>query len=50
MLIGKKTFESLLDTFLARLQKEHGLALAREGVMVDASFCPGSATAGRTTP
>jgi hypothetical protein len=28
----------LFDTFLAHLQKEHGLALAKEGVMVDASF------------
>lgn len=37
-LIKMKTFESLFDTFLAHLQKEHGLALAKEGVMVDASF------------
>lgn len=37
-LIATKTFESLFDTFLAHLQKEHGLALAKEGVMVDASF------------
>ena len=36
--IATKTFESLFDTFLARLQKEHGLALAKEGVMIDASF------------
>jgi len=38
LLIETKTFESLFDTFLAHLQKEHGLALAKEGVMVDASF------------
>ena len=37
-LIAMKTFESLFDTFLAHLQKEHGLALAKQGVMVDASF------------
>ena len=37
-LIQMKTFESLFDTFLAHLQKAHGLALAKEGVMVDASF------------
>lgn len=37
-LIATKTFESLFDTFLAHLQKEHGLALAKQGVMVDASF------------
>ena len=36
LLIQMKTFESLFDTFLAHLQKEHGLALAKEGVMVDA--------------
>jgi IS5 family transposase len=38
LLIATKTFESLFDTFLAHLPKEHGLALAKEGVMVDASF------------
>jgi len=38
MLIDTKTFESLFDTFLKHLQKDHGLALAKEGVMVDASF------------
>ena len=38
VLIQTKTFERLFDTFLAHLQKEHGLALAKEGVMVDASF------------
>jgi IS5 family transposase len=37
-LIQTKTFESLFDAFLAHLQKAHGLALAKEGVMVDASF------------
>ena len=30
---------SLFETFLEHLQKEHGLALAKKGVMVDASFC-----------
>ena len=38
LLIETKTFESLFETFLAHLQKAHGLALAKEGVMVDASF------------
>ncbi|MBK8090677.1 MAG: hypothetical protein IPK32_01410 [Verrucomicrobiaceae bacterium] len=38
LLIATKTFESLFDTFLAHLQKVHGLALAKEGVTVDASF------------
>ena len=38
LLIATKTFESLFGAFLAHLQKEHGLALAKEGVMVDASF------------
>ncbi len=38
VLIATKTSESLFDTFLAHLQKAHGLALAKEGVMVDASF------------
>jgi hypothetical protein len=33
------SIDTLFDTFLVHLQKEHGLALAREGVMVDASFC-----------
>ncbi len=37
-LIATKTFESLFDTCLAHLQKERGLALAKEGVVVDASF------------
>ena len=38
-LIDAKAIESLFDTFVRHLQKEHGLALAKEGVMVDASFC-----------
>jgi IS5 family transposase len=38
VLIKTKAFEGLFDTFLAHLQKEHGLALAKQGVMVDASF------------
>lgn len=38
LLIETKTFESLFDTFLAHLQQAHGLALAKAGVMVDASF------------
>jgi transposase, IS5 family len=38
LLIATKTLESLFDTFLAHLQKEHGLALAKQGVMVEASF------------
>ena len=38
-LIDAKAIESLFDTFLRHLQKEHGLALAKQGVMVDASFC-----------
>lgn len=38
VLIKTKTFEGLFGTFLVHLQKEHGLALAKEGVMVDASF------------
>ena len=37
-LIDTRTLESLFEAFLAHLQKEHGLALAKEGVMVDASF------------
>lgn len=32
------TTEALFETFLGHLQKTHGLALAKEGVMVDASF------------
>ena len=38
-LIDAKAIESLFDTFVRHLQKEHGLALAKEGVMLDASFC-----------
>lgn len=34
-----KAFDGLFETFLSHLQKQHGLALARQGVMVDASFC-----------
>ena len=30
--------ETLFDDFLSHLQKEHGLALAKQGVVVDASF------------
>jgi len=37
-LIAAKTFEGLFDAILEHLKKEHGLALAKEGVMVDASF------------
>jgi len=32
------TMATLFDVFLKHLQAEHGLALAKEGVMVDASF------------
>lgn len=39
MLIEAKAIDALFDTFLEHLQTEHGLALAKEGVMVDASFC-----------
>ena len=38
-LLEAKAFDGLFDTFLSHLQKQHGLALARQGVMVDASFC-----------
>ena len=38
-LISAKAIESLFDIFLRHLQKEHGPALAKQGVMVDASFC-----------
>ena len=37
-LTDTQTIGRLFDTFLGHLQKTHGLALAREGVMVDASF------------
>ncbi|MEO7318005.1 MAG: IS5 family transposase [Chthoniobacteraceae bacterium] len=37
-LIDAKAIDRLLATFLEHLQKEHGLALATQGVMVDASF------------
>ena len=38
-LIKAGAMESLFEVFLKHLQKEHGLALAREGVIIDASFC-----------
>lgn len=38
-LIDAKAFDGLFDTFLSHLQRQHGLALATQGVMVDASFC-----------
>lgn len=38
-LIDAQAIDQLFDTFLAHLQQEHGLALARQGVLVDASFC-----------
>lgn len=38
-LIDAQLIDGLFETFLEHLQKEHGLALARKGVMVDASFC-----------
>ena len=38
-LIDAQAIERLFDTFLGHLQTRHGLALARQGVMVDASFC-----------
>jgi IS5 family transposase len=37
-LIDTKTMDGMFDAFLKHLQNEHGLALAKEGVMVDASF------------
>ncbi len=38
VLIAANAFESLFGVFLTRLQKQCGLALAKQGVMVDASF------------
>lgn len=38
-LIEAGAIDRLFETFLQHLQKEHGLALAKKGVMVDASFC-----------
>ena len=38
-LIDAQAIDKLFATFLAHLQQEHGLALAHEGVMIDASFC-----------
>ena len=37
-LIGGQAFGRLFDLFLEHLQKQHGLGLAREGVMIDATF------------
>jgi IS5 family transposase len=37
-LIEAKAMDKLFDIFLEHLQKKHGLALARQGVMVDATF------------
>lgn len=37
-LVAAGSFERLFETFLAHLQQRHGLALARAGVMVDATF------------
>jgi transposase, IS5 family len=37
-LIFAGAFEKLFATFLSHLQQKHGLALAKEGVMVDATF------------
>ena len=38
VLIKGQSFERLFHLFLDHLQKQHGLGLAREGVMVDATF------------
>jgi transposase, IS5 family len=38
-LIEAQLIERLFETFLEHLQNKHGLALAKKGVMVDASFC-----------
>ena len=37
-LVEEPAFEKLFHCFLAHLQKQHGLGLAKEGVMIDASF------------
>jgi IS5 family transposase len=37
-LVRGQAFEKLFDCFLAHLQKQHGLGLAKEGVMIDATF------------
>jgi IS5 family transposase len=37
-LIAAKGFDGLFTAFLSHLQNKHGLALAKEGVMVDATF------------
>lgn len=38
-LIDAGAMDTLFETFLQHLQNKHGLALAKKGVMVDASFC-----------
>jgi IS5 family transposase len=38
-LIKAGAMDGLFEIFLEHLQKEHGLALAKKGVMIDASFC-----------
>ena len=38
-LIDAQLIEKLFGAFLEHLQDKHGLALAKKGVMVDASFC-----------
>jgi transposase, IS5 family len=37
-LIAAKSFDELFQTFLTHLQTQHGLALAKQGVIVDATF------------
>jgi transposase, IS5 family len=37
-LIAHDSFETLFQTFLSHLQNQHGLALAKQGVIVDATF------------
>lgn len=39
VLIKTGSMDALFDTFLLHLQEKHGLALAKKGVLVDASFC-----------
>lgn len=38
-LIHAGLIDTLFTAFLEHLQKQHGLALAKKGVMIDASFC-----------
>ena len=38
-LIEAGSMDELFEKFLSHLQEKHGLALAKEGVIVDASFC-----------